>query len=75
MDRVPYVDQSGLYTLEEIIFDLRARNVEVILVGLNEQPCDMLKAIDIIPDLVPEKDLFQNIEDGFAHLRESLSHK
>lgn len=69
MDRVPYIDQSGLYTLEEIIFDLRAQNVEVILVGLQEQPRDMLKAIDIIPDLVPEEDLFENIEASFAHLR------
>ena len=33
MDRVPYIDQSGLYALEDIIFDLRAQNIEVILVG------------------------------------------
>lgn len=70
MDRVPYIDQSGLYTLEDIIFDLRAQNTKVIIIGLKEQPSDMLKAIDVIPDLVAPEDLFENIEDGFVYLRE-----
>lgn len=69
MDRVPYIDQSGLYTLEDIIFDLNAQEIEVIIVGLQKQPTDMLTAIDIIPDLVPEEDLFENIEDSFEYLR------
>jgi len=69
MDRVPYIDQSGLYTLEDVIFDLRQEGVEVILIGLNEQPLDMLKAVDIIPDLVPEDDLFDTIDEGFKYLR------
>lgn len=72
MDRVPYIDQSGLYTLEDIIFDLRAKNIEVILVGLQEQPSDMLKKVDVIPDLVPEDDLFTTIDESFAYLKEKL---
>ena len=72
MDRVPYIDQSGLYTLEGIIFDLREQDIEVILIGLKEQPSDMLKAVDIIPDLVPEEDVFQNIENSFIYLRKKL---
>ena len=72
MDRVPYVDQSGLYALEDIIFDLREQGIEVILIGLQEQPCDMLKAVDIIPDLVPEEDLFADIDDSFDYLRTKL---
>ncbi|MEL7122526.1 MAG: SulP family inorganic anion transporter [Bacteroidota bacterium] len=72
MDRVPYIDQSGLYTLEDVIFDLREQNIEVILVGLKEQPTDMLKAVDVIPNLVPEEDLFEDIDDSFDYLREKL---
>ncbi|CAL2087488.1 SulP family inorganic anion transporter [Tenacibaculum sp. 190524A05c] len=72
MDRVPYVDQSGLYTIEEIIFDLRAQGTEVIIVGLKDQPNDMFKAIDIIPDLVPEEDLFDTVEESFVYLRSKL---
>lgn len=72
MDRVPYIDQSGLYTLEDVIFDLRKQNIEVIFIGLKEQPTDMLKVVDIIPDLIPEEDLFENIEDGFDYLRDKF---
>ncbi|MEO1412778.1 MAG: SulP family inorganic anion transporter [Bacteroidota bacterium] len=72
MDRVPYIDQSGLYTLEDIIFDLRQQKIEVLLIGLKEQPQDMLRAVDIIPDLVPEADVFDEIEAGLEYLRQKL---
>ena len=72
MDRVLYIDQSGLYTLEDVIFDLRKQKIEVILIGLKEQPRDMLEGVDIIPDLVPEADLFDNMEDGFAYLKDKF---
>jgi SulP family sulfate permease len=72
MDRVPYIDQSGLYALEDIILDLNQQNIEVIMVGLQEQPYDMLKAVDIIPDLVPEEDIFQKVEDSFNFLRKKI---
>ena len=32
MDKVPLIDQSGLYALEDVIFELQQRNVEVLLV-------------------------------------------
>ncbi|MBQ4820721.1 SulP family inorganic anion transporter [Aquimarina sp. MMG016] len=72
MDRVPYIDQSGIYALEDVIFDLRKQGVEVVLIGLDKQPKDMLTAVDIIPDLVPEKDLFEDIDAGFDYLRQKL---
>ncbi|MEL6717132.1 MAG: SulP family inorganic anion transporter [Bacteroidota bacterium] len=72
MDRVPYIDQSGLYALEDVIFDLRQENIEVLLVGLKEQPSDMLRAVDIIPDLVEEADLFDKVEDSFEYLKQKL---
>ncbi|MBC3759920.1 SulP family inorganic anion transporter [Hyunsoonleella sp. SJ7] len=72
MDRVPYMDQSGLYTLEDTIFDLREEGIEVLLVGLKEQPMDMLEAVDIIPDLVPKADVFEEIDDAFGYLKGKL---
>lgn len=72
MDRVPYMDQSGLYALEDIIFDLQEEGIEVLLVGLKEQPKDMLEAVDIIPDLVPEDDVFEDIDDAFDYLKGKL---
>ncbi len=55
MERVPYVDQSGLYTLEDAILTLRQRNVIVLLTGVQSQPNDMLRKIKIVPDLIPEE--------------------
>ena len=72
MDRVPTIDQSGLYALEDVIFDLRKRNVEVLLVGLQEQPRDMLISVDIIDDLVPEDDLFDTVSEAYESLKGKL---
>jgi SulP family sulfate permease len=57
MDQVPLIDQSGLYTLEDIVFDLEQRGTQVLLVN-QKQPMDKLRSIDIIPDLVAEEHLF-----------------
>lgn len=72
MDEVPFVDQSGLYILEDIVFDLQQRGVQVLFVNLQEQPLDKLKSIDIIPDLVAENKIFKNINDAFANLKLSI---
>ncbi|RED48187.1 SulP family inorganic anion transporter [Seonamhaeicola aphaedonensis] len=72
MDRVPYMDQSGLYALEDIIFDLNNEDIEVLLVGLKAQPKDMLEAVDIIPDLVPTDDVFEHIDEAFVYLKQKL---
>jgi SulP family sulfate permease len=72
MDRVPYVDQSGIYALENAILDLALKDIKVVITGLQEQPKDLLTSIDIIPDLVPETQVFLHIEDSFDWLRTHL---
>lgn len=64
MDRVPYIDQSGLYALEDTVMDLARRDVEVFLTGVQEQPMDKLTSIDIIPDLIPEAHIFENMTEA-----------
>lgn len=73
MDRVPYVDQSGIYALENAILDLALRDVKVVLTGLQEQPKDLLTSIDIIPDLVPEEQLFDNIDGSFKWVKNHVN--
>jgi SulP family sulfate permease len=53
MERVPYIDQSGLYAMEDAILPLRRRNVIVLLTGVQSQPNDMLRKIKIVPNLIP----------------------
>lgn len=73
MDKVPSIDQSGLYTLEDIIFDLEQRGVQVFLVNVQDQPMDKLRSIDIIDDLVSEEHVFSSIEETFRYLKKSIS--
>ena len=72
MDRVPYIDQSGVYAMEESITDLQDKDVVVVLTGVQPQPLDMLKRIDIIPALVPEVHLFMAFEDCEVWLKRNL---
>jgi SulP family sulfate permease len=72
MDRVPYVDQSGIYALENAVLDLTLKGIKVLITGLKEQPRDLLTGIDIIPDLVPESQVFPDIEDSFDWVSNQL---
>ncbi|WP_318343842.1 SulP family inorganic anion transporter [Flagellimonas baculiformis] len=72
MDRVPHIDQSGVYALETIIFDLSQKNVKTVLTGLREQPKQLIESIDIIPDLVPEEQVFPKVEDSFLWIAREL---
>ena len=72
MDRVPHIDQSGLYAMEEAILDLTQQGVLVILTGVHPQPCDMMRTIDIVPDLISEEQIFEEFEDSIPWLKGKL---
>lgn len=72
MDRVPYVDQSGIYALENAVLDLALKKIKIIITGLQDQPRELLEGIDIIPDLVPENQVFLDIEDSFGWISAQL---
>jgi SulP family sulfate permease len=68
MDRVPHIDQSGLYAMEDAFLDLTRRGVDVLLTGLDQQPKDMLRSIEVIPNLVPEDHIFEDFHDSIEWL-------
>lgn len=72
MDRVPYIDQSGLYALENAVLDLEKKGVEVLLTAVQEQPKDKLVSIDIIPDLISEDNVCANIQEAFDAVKPIL---
>ena len=63
MDKVPHIDQSGIYAMEEAILSLKDKGIKVVFAGIRPQPMDMLKKIDIIPSLIPAKHAFDSFED------------
>jgi MFS superfamily sulfate permease-like transporter len=68
MEKVPFIDQSGLYALEEAILALERRGIHVLLTGLQTQPEDMMRRIRIIPGLVSEDNLFKNFKGSIDWL-------
>lgn len=63
MKKVPYIDQSGLYALEEVIKEMQKNGIIVVLTMIQPQPLYLLKRNRLIPNILPEKYLFDSIED------------
>jgi len=62
MENVPYIDQSGMYALEDAILALKKRDVTVLFTGIKKQPEAMLKQIKLIPELVPQEQVYKDFE-------------
>lgn len=63
MGKMQYMDQSGLYAMEDVIIDLVSQDKKVLLVDIIEQPRYMLERIDIIPNLIPEEQIFSDFDE------------
>ncbi|MFT5355797.1 MAG: SulP family sulfate permease [Polyangiales bacterium] len=69
MERVPYLDQSGLYTLEDTVLRLTQKGTKVVLTGVAEQPLDMLKSILLVPNLISEDLVFEDFQTCIIWIR------
>ncbi len=73
MKRVPYIDQTGLYAVEDVVQTLEGRNIAVVFSGVQDQPKRMMQRINIIPGLVPEHYCFENFQDCVEWIEEELT--
>lgn len=74
MDRVPYIDQSGLYALEDVLLELEKNDVHVLIVDIQEYPLYLMKSIDIIPDLIPEEHIFDSFKECTTWILKNVKH-
>ncbi|SDB60077.1 sulfate permease, SulP family [Flavobacteriaceae bacterium MAR_2010_188] len=72
MGRMQYMDQSGLYAVEDVLIDLRKAGIKVLLVGIPNQPRYMLERIDIIPDLIPKEHIFKNFNEALVWVKDNI---
>ena len=72
MDKVPYVDQSGLYAMEDAVMDLQALGIKVVFTDLHGQPLEMFELFNLIPGLVDAKYNFHSFEECAHWLEEYL---
>lgn len=70
MKKVPFIDQSGLYALEEVIKEMQKMGITVVLTMTHPQPLYLFKKNNLIPDVIPEKYLFKSIDDCAIWLKE-----
>ena len=73
LKKMPYVDQSGLYAMEDVLVDLVTSGKMVLIVGAVEQPKYMLERIDIIPDLIPKDQVFNNLNESLLWVKDHYS--
>jgi SulP family sulfate permease len=69
LGRMAYMDQSGLYVMEDVLLDLKSKNIEVVFVNVLEQPRYMMERIDIIPDFISEEHIFNNFNDCMSWMK------
>jgi SulP family sulfate permease len=72
MDRMQYLDQSGLYTLEDVLIDLRKSGIDILFVDVLRQPRYMMERVDLIPDLIPEEHIFDDFDDCLKWVKNNV---
>jgi len=72
MDKVPYMDQSGLYTMEDICLNLVQKDIKIGFVGVKKQPRNLLEQIDLIPNLIPDELIFDRFEDCIEWIKDNV---
>lgn len=72
LDKVPYVDQSGFYAMEDAVMDLQEQGIQVAFVDLHGQPRDIFEAYSLVPGLVEEDRCFKDFDACALWLEEYL---
>ena len=72
LGRMQYMDQSGLYAMEDMLQDLKTRNVMALFINLLKQPKYMMERIDIIPDFIPKEHIFNSFEACTNWIKKSI---
>ncbi|PCJ92816.1 MAG: sodium-independent anion transporter [Flavobacteriaceae bacterium] len=72
LERMQYMDQSGLYAMEDMLQDLKTKNIDVLFVNVLKQPRYMMEVIDIIPDFIPEECIFNSFTDCVKWIKENI---
>jgi len=75
MDRCRYMDQSGLYALEDVLIDLTQQGIKILFIHLHEQPKMMLERVNLIPSLVPESQIFNEFENVVEWINNNVKDK
>jgi SulP family sulfate permease len=68
-DRMEYIDQSGLYALEDLLVDLIKQEKRIYFIHLPKQPRYMMERIGLLPKLVPAANVFEELPDFLNYIK------
>ena len=69
MENVPFMDQSGLLTLEDVIKDWHNRGIQVYITGANKEVEASLTKVNIVPALITKSNSFETFRDCINHIK------
>lgn len=72
LEKMQYMDQSGLYAMEDMLLDLKKKNIDALFVHLLNQPRYMMERIDIIPDFIPKEHIFKNFDTCVKWIKQNV---
>ena len=72
LGRMQYMDQSGLYAMEDMLQELKKNDIEILFVNLLKQPRYMMERIDIIPDFIPKSQIFPAFKECILWIKENV---
>ncbi|MFT5823568.1 MAG: SulP family sulfate permease [Crocinitomix sp.] len=72
LDKMDYMDQSGLYAMEDLLVDLAKQETRILIVGLQKQPCYMFERVGLIPKLVEKEFIFENFTECLEWIKANV---
>lgn len=75
MPRVPLIDQTGAYALQEFVRRMKRRGTTVVLSGLDTEPTNVLRNLGVIPGTIPEDSIFPTLAEAVEGLNAKFGAK
>lgn len=73
LEHVPFLDQSGIITLELVIEEWHNRGIQVYLVSTNNHVAKSLHRVKLIPSLIRENQCFDTLEECIVDIQNQIN--
>lgn len=73
MEKVPYIDQSGVYALESVVKQLAGKSIKILFSGLRKDPLTLMEKANIFKGLDNDIHFFKRVEDALGYIREKTT--
>lgn len=72
--QIQVLDATGAHALGEIVHELEARGITVLLKGVRPEHLRILQAVGVLDRLAHDRHVFDHLADAIAHARRHVSH-